>query len=405
MSRTTEELPAAPATATRRGWLAVYAVAVATFADVTSEMLPIGLLTPIGTSMHVTDGVAGLVVTVPGIVAAVSAPAVTLGCARVERRLLLCALIALLLVANAVSALAPNFAVLLAARVLVGVSIGGVWSIVASLVVRLVPERNAGTATSLAFSGIAVASVLGVPAGTQLGEIADWRAGFTAMAALSALVLAALWLTMPRLPVTRPARLDDVPALLRDTRVRGTLVVTLSLVTGHFAAYTYIRPVLEDVSGITPTLISALLLGYGLAGVASNFLAGATATRDPRRTLLALTGLLAASILLAPVIGRTVPGAIALVVAWGLGYGGVSVTAQTWLLALAPQARESASSLFVAVFNAAIALGALVGGRVLDAFSLTAVLWCGGALAALALLAMSLSAGARRGRDRAVLRA
>ncbi|MEV0279246.1 MFS transporter [Streptomyces sp. NPDC050610] len=405
MSRTTEELPTAPAAATRRGWLAVFAVAVATFADVTSEMLPIGLLTPIGEAMHVTDGVAGLVVTVPGIVAAVSAPAVTLGCARVDRRLLLCALIALLLAANAVSALAPNFAVLLAARVLVGVSIGGVWSIVASLVVRLVPERNAGTATSLAFSGIAVASVLGVPAGTQLGELADWRAGFTAMAALSAVVLAALWLTMTPLPVIRPARLDDVPALLRDTRVRGTIIVTLLLVTGHFAAYTYIRPVLEEVSGITPTLISGLLLGYGLAGVASNFLAGARAIRDPRRTLLVLTGLLAASVLLAPVLGRTLPGAIVLVVAWGLGYGGVSVTAQTWLLALAPQARESASSLFVAAFNAAIALGALIGGRVLDAFSLTAVLWCGGALAASALLAMSLSAGARRGRDRAVLRA
>lgn len=397
MPRTTE-LPSAqegfgPRSATPlTSWLAVCSVAVGIFSVVTTEMLPVGLLTSLAADLRVSDGTAGLALTVPGIVAALSAPLLTVSVGRLDRRLVLCGLMGLLAAANLLSALAPAFPVLLFARVLVGISIGGVWSIAASLAARLVPERSVGAATSVIFSGIAVASVLGVPAGTLMGDLADWRTAFAAVGGLALAVTVAMAVLLPPLPATRTVRLGDVPGLFRIPRLRTGLVVTVLLVIGHFGAYTYVRPVLEDVSGVDSGLISTLLLCYGVAGIAGNFLAGSAAHRDPRRTLLVLCALLAAAELLVPLLGRTTPGAIALLVLWGLAYGGVSVTTQTWVLRAAPQAREAASALFVGAFNMAIALGALLGGQVADRTTVSAVMWCGGALAALALLATAVPA-------------
>ncbi|WP_435241817.1 MFS transporter [Streptomyces cucumeris] len=389
-----------PHTSPLRSWLAVVAVAFGTFSVVTTEMLPVGLLTSIGSTLDVSDGTAGLAMTVPGIVAAVAAPLLTVGVAGLDRRLVLTALMGLLAAANLLAALAPGFPVLLTARVLVGVSIGGVWSIAAGLALRLVPEKSAGHATAIVFSGIAVASVLGVPAGTLIGDLIDWRAAFAVMAVLSLAVAAALAITLPRLPATEAIRLREVPGLFREVRLRVALTTTLLLVTGHFCAYTYIRPVLEDVAGVRTGLISGLLLAYGVAGIAGNFLAGATAHRDPRRTLVVIFILLATAELLVPVTGGSLAGATALLVLWGLAYGGVSVTSQTWVLHAAPAAREAASALFVGVFNVAIALGALLGGRVADGAGPTAVMWCGGALAVLALLNVAVFGGRGRGSGR-----
>ncbi|CAM5576186.1 MULTISPECIES: MFS transporter [Streptomyces] len=373
-----------------RAWAAVVAVAVGTFSVVTTEMLPVGLLTSIGSALGVSDGTAGLAMTVPGLVAAFAAPLLTVTVGRFDRRLVLCGLMGLLAVANLLSALAPGFAVLLFARVLVGVSIGGVWSIAGGLAVRLVPERSVGHATTLIFSGIAVASVLGVPIGTLIGDLVHWRIAFAAIAALSLAVAAAMAVTLPPLPTAGTIRLREVPGLFRNVRLRTGLITTSLLVTGHFGAYTYLRPVLEDVAGVGTGLISTLLLAYGVAGIAGNFLCGTTAHRDPRRTLMVIFTLLAAAELLIPVAGATTAGAAALLLVWGLAYGGVSVTCQTWVLHAAPDAREAASALFVGVFNVAIALGALLGGRAADGIAVPSVMWFGGALVVLALATMAL---------------
>ncbi|MFF1381391.1 MFS transporter [Streptomyces sp. NPDC058308] len=382
----------------RRDRLAVLTVAAATFSVVTTEMLPVGLLTSVGSGLHVSDGTAGLAVTLPGIVAGFAAPLLPVAARRADRRTVLSVLMVLLAAADVVSALAPSFGVLLAARVLVGVCIGGVWAVAAGLGVRLAGEEGAGRATAVIFSGIAVASVLGVPAGTLLGELAGWRWGFAALAVLALAVAALLATVLPRLPAHEGAGLRAVPGLLRIGRLRAGLLAITLLVTGHFAAYTYIRPVLERVPGIDAGLISLLLLAYGTAGVVGNFAGGAAAARDPRRALLMIcAGLTAVLLLMVPAAGSTAA-SVALLVAWGLAYGGVSVSAQNWVMAAAPHAREAASALFAGVFNVAIALGALFGGRVADGRGAGAVLWLGGGLAGLALVAVACAGAARRGR-------
>lgn len=372
----------------RGGWPAVGALAAATFTVVTSEMLPVGLLTPIGRDVGVSAGTAGLTLTVTGLVAAVSAPLLTMLVGRLDRRWVLVALMVMLAAANGLAAAASDVVVLLAARVLVGLGMGGVWALAAGLAVRLVPQRRVPAATSLVFSGVAAASVLGVPAGTLVGELGGWRAAFWAMGVVCAVVAVALSVLLPPLPTAGAVRLGGVLRLFGLAPVRTGLLLVALLVTGHFAAYTYVRPVVEETAGAGAAQIGTLLLAFGLAGLVGNFAAGAVAARAPRGTLLVLCGVLSCAVLLTPALGAALGvagGAVALVV-WGLAYGGVSVGTQTWLTAAAPGAREAASALFVAVFNGAIALGALAGGRAVDGWGATGVLWLGGALAAAALV-------------------
>ncbi|MFB4286507.1 MFS transporter [Nonomuraea sp. ATR24] len=364
----------APAAAPAR-WLAVTSVAAGTFTLVTSEMLPVGLLTEIAASLGVSDGTAGLMMTAPGLVAAASAPVLAFTTRRLDRRIMLLALMALLAAGNLMGALAPNYPVMLAARVLTGVSIGGFWAIAAGLGPRLVPERAVGRATSVILSGVAVASVLGVPAATFVSSFAGWRTAFAAMGAGALVLLALLAATLPPLPGT-----DSRGALSGafSGPLRLVLVLTVLIVAGHFAAYTYVRPFMEQVTHAGPMLVGVALLLYGAAGVAGNFAAGARAARNPAAVLITLVALMVAGMAALPLIGLP----LAVLVVWGLGYGGVGVTLQLWIMRAG--GGELGTALFVGAFNVSIALGALAGGRVADGVSVTAVMWLGAALTALA---------------------
>jgi predicted MFS family arabinose efflux permease len=367
-----------------RRWVAVAAVAVGTFLLVTAEQLPVGLLTPVGADLRVTDGVAGLMVTVPGIVAAVAAPLVPVLVGRLDRRVLLGALMALMTLANALSALAPTYPVLIGSRVLVGVAIGGFWAVAGGLATRLVPGPDVPRATALIFGGVAAANVLGVPIGTLLGGFAGWRVAFGALSALAAVVLVALFALLPPLVADRPVRLGALLAQLRNRGVSTGILVTLLVVTGHFAAYTFVSPVLQERAGVPGALVGPLLLGFGAAGIVGNFVAGVAVARRLYRTVLGIVVALALVLALHALLGTGAVSGIALLLLWGLAYGGVSVSLQSWMIAAAPRAVEAATALWVAVFNLAIGLGALVGGLVVDSAALAGVLWLAAALFLLA---------------------
>ncbi|MEU6237933.1 MFS transporter [Kitasatospora sp. NPDC047058] len=386
-------LPAAdPAAADRsagvplRGWLALVSVAVGTFAMVTAEQLPMGLLTPIGGAFDVSEGAAGLMVTVPGLVASAAAPLLPVLIRRTDRRAVLVGLLGLMAAANLLSVLAPSFAVLLASRFLVGISIGGFWALAAGIAVRMVPAAYVGRATAITFGGATAANVLGVPAGTLIGEFASWRAAFATVGGLGLLVVAALLVLLPSLPATEPVRLGTLAAQFRNRAVRAGVLATFLLVGGHFVAFTFVSPVLQDVSGIGQGMVGPLLLVFGAAGILGNFLAGGLVGRDVRTVITAIGLLLAAILALFPLVGTNPVGGIALLIGWGLAFGGVPVSVQTWILQSAPRDAEAATALNTSVFNLAIALGALFGGLVVNAFSLTAALWTAAAIGLLTAL-------------------
>ncbi|MCX4739140.1 MFS transporter [Streptomyces antibioticus] len=379
-------------------WAAVLALAGATFSVVTTEMLPVGLLTPLGDGLGVSAGTAGLALTLPGLVAAVAAPLLPVAVRRADRRRVLVGLSLLLAAADLLSAFAPGVAALLVARALVGVCIGGVWAIAAGLAVRLVPAASVGRATAVVFSGIAVASVLGVPAGTVLGATAGWRWAFAGLAVLAVAVAAALALALPPLPAERTVGTGELRRVAALPGVRRGLAVVGLLVTGHFAAYTYVRSVLERVPGLGAGAAGTLLLGYGVAGVVGTFAAGPAAARGPRRTVCVVAAGVTAVVALLVPAGGSLGASALLLVLWGFVYGGVAVSAQTWLTAAAPRAPEAVSALIAAVFNTAIALGAFTGGRTADTAGATGVLWLGAGLALLSVLAALPRPAARRAR-------
>ncbi|ACZ83873.1 major facilitator transporter [Streptosporangium roseum DSM 43021] len=388
--------------ASRARWLAVSSVAVGTFTIVTSEMLPVGLLTSIAATLGVSEGTAGLMMSAPGLVAAVSAPVLAITTRRLDRRVMLLGLMALLAVANLAGAFAPNYPVMLAARVLTGVSIGGFWAFAAGLGPRLVPEASVGRATSIILAGVSVASVLGVPAATFISSFAGWRTAFIAMGVLALVLLALLATTLPPLPGESRARASEplpheAPAHASQGRLtwlsgplKVVLVLTVLIVSGHFAAYTYVRPFLEQVSHAGPAFVGTALLLYGAAGVAGNFVAGAWAARNPKPVLVTLAVLMALSMAALPLIGLP----LILLVVWGLGYGGVGVTLQLWIMRSG--GGEMGTALFVGAFNVSIALGSFAGGRIVDSVSISAVMWVGAALAVVSAGAAGISGRSRQ---------
>ncbi|MEU6784403.1 MFS transporter [Nonomuraea angiospora] len=363
--------------AVRARWLAVSSVAVGTFTVVTSEMLPVGLLTSIAATLGVSDGTAGLMMSAPGLVAAVSAPVLALTARRLDRRTILIGLMALLAVANLVGAFASGYAVILAARVLTGVSIGGFWAFAAGLGTRLVPERSVGRATSIILAGVSVASVLGVPAATFVSSFEGWRSAFAGMGVVALALTAVLYATLPPLPGEAPDRTAGSWGGWLSGPLKTVLVMTVLVVSGHFAAYTYVRPFLEQVSHAGPALVSTILLLYGAAGVAGNFAAGAWAARNPKPVLIALAALIALATAALASIGLP----LVVLLVWGFGYGGVGVTLQLWIMRAG--GGELGTALFVGAFNVSIALGAFAGGRVVDGVSISAVMWLGSGLAVL----------------------
>ncbi|MBI0375656.1 MFS transporter [Streptomyces albiflaviniger] len=371
-----------------KGWPAVVSVMLGIFAIVTTEILPIGLLTSIGSSFTVSDGMAGLMMTMPGFLAAVAAPLVTAVTARFDRRLMLCAFMLLLALANFLAAAAPDYWLVLTSRIMVGITIGGFWSIGAGLAERLVPPASVGRATAVIFSAVPLGSVLGVPTGTLIGDLAGWRTAFTVMGALTVGVLVMLLLLVPPLPPVRATRLSVLRGMLRGVDIRFALLLTFLVVLAHFGTYTYVTPFLEQVTHAGGGLITTFLLLYGAAGILGNFLGGAWVARYPRTVLELAAGLIAAATLLLPALGRWEAGALTLLIVWGIAYGAVPVASQTWFSKAAPHAPEAASVLFTASFQATISLGALVGGVVLDHSSPSAVMALGGCTAVLMVLTL-----------------
>jgi len=273
---------------TRAAWLAVLSVGIGSFALVTTEFLPVGLLPSIAAELRISEGPAGMMVTLPGIIAAFAAILVTIGIGKTDRRYVIAGLPTTRIVSNLIVAFSDSFTLILVARALLGVGVGGFWAIGGAIGTRLVSAPYAARATSIIFAGVSVGTVAGVPAGALLGEIAGWRAAFLATGAVGAVVLVLQLALMPSLPAAGSLTFRQVPELLRIKKARLGMAVTLLVFIGRFSAYTYVTPFLVQVAQLGAGVISALFLAYGVAGFIGNLLGGWLVARSVRRSLMAV---------------------------------------------------------------------------------------------------------------------
>ncbi|WP_025272083.1 MFS transporter [Haloglycomyces albus] len=368
-------------------WLAVISVAMGVFTLVTSEILPVGLLTPIADGLSVAEGTAGLMVATPGLMAAVSAPILTVATAKADRRKVLMVLSLLVVIANVVSAISESFTTVLAARVLVGIATGGFWSIAGGIALRIAPHGKVSKAVALVYGGGGAATVAGVPLVTIVGDAVSWRASFLVVAGLAALTFVFLLIFVPALPSQGSVRVGQLTDLLRSNRgVQVGAMLTVLFVAGHFTAYTYVRPVLQS-GGISAAEISLLLVVFGIAGLTGNALAAVLLEKHLTGTLIGIAALMGAATAGMAVVPLSLVSAALLMLMWGLAFGLLAPSVQSWYLRAAPDAAELSTAINTFFFNLSIAVASFVGGLLVDEIAVTAVLWAGSALAVTAAAA------------------
>jgi predicted MFS family arabinose efflux permease len=371
-----------------RSVIALLALSVSTFVFVTIETLPIGLLPLISDDLRVPQTAVGLLVTGYGLVVVVASIPLTRWTRHVPRRPLLAGLLGMTVAATTVSALAEAYPVLLASRLVGALSQALFWSIVVPTAAALVPVRVRGRALSILFAGSSLAAVIGVPAGTWLAQLVDWRTAFLAVAALGLLSLLVVATLLPDAPADGGQGPDRGSAPDRG-RYLALLAAIALTVTGAFTAFTYVSPFLVEVGGFSLAATAPLLLVRGTAGVLGVVAVGLVVDRNPRLTMTAVVGLQAVALGVQYAFG-TVPVAAAVAVTTaGLTIAALSGTIGARLLVVAPVTTTMASAWTSTAFNVGITGGALLGGLLLPAGVRSTAL--AGALLSLGALAVLLA--------------
>jgi predicted MFS family arabinose efflux permease len=393
-------LPSNPdeAASALREWLAVVAVTIGAFAFVTTEFLPVGLLPHIARDFGVLPGMAGLLVTIPGIVAAISAPGLMMAAGRMDRRHVFLLLTTLLLASNVVCALAPNLVVMLIGRALLGAALGGFWTLATAAAGRLVQQKDTARAMSIILTGVGCATVMGVPLGTFIADIASWRASFAATGALVAVALIAQYFLVPSLPSAEALRIHDLISLLRRSHVQKSVLMVGLVFGAHFCAYTYIAPFLLANEHFSMQNITWLLLGFGAIGFVSNLMASSFVARSPRTAIAVVASVLMLALVSLPVFRNSHAGVIAILLVWGACFGALPLTFSMWMTRATRERPEAGSALLVSIVQIAIAAGSFIGGGLVDRFGIPSDLLFGGALAMLGLAVLA-SFNLRAGND------
>jgi predicted MFS family arabinose efflux permease len=366
-------------------WAAVVSLSLGVFGLVTAEFLPASLLTRMAADLDISDGAAGQAVTATAIVGAIAGLTLAILTKAIDRRLVLWTFTLLLILSNLLAATATGLTTLLLARVVLGIALGGFWSMAGALAMRLVPMRLVPRAMSIVLTGVSVATVTAAPVGAYVGDIWGWRAAFVIGAAVGLVALAVQLATVPKLPPVAAPSFGTFIELLGRPSMRIALIALVLVVSGHFAGFTYIRPFLEQVPALGIETISLVLLGYGIGGFFGNF-AGAFVIERSLRAAVGLGSLMIAAmaILLVAFGSSSVLSGVAIAI-WGFAFGWLPVGFQTWIVRAAPDQAESGGGLLVTGFQVAITFGAVFGGLLVDGF---------GPLGAVSYSALAASVGA-----------
>ena len=377
--------------------LALWALTLSAFAIGTTEFVIVGLIPTIASSLGISVPSAGLLVSLYALGVAIGAPVLTALTGRMPRKHLLTGLMALFTIGNLVAWLAPSYEALVAARVLTGLAHGVFFSVGTTIATSLVPREKAASAIALMFSGLTVALVTGVPLGTFIGQNFGWQSTFLAVALLGVIALAGTLLLVPHnISAGKPSSLLAQLAVLRKPRLLLVYAMTMLGYGGSFIAFTYLVPILQQVSGFSAGSVSLVLLVYGVSVALGNVWGGRMADRKgPVRALQIVFGLLALVLFTFSFTASNHWLALATVFAWGaVAFGnvpGLQVYVVQQAERSAPDAIAVASGLNIAAFNVGIAGGAWLGGIIVSRMGLLATPWIGALVVVGALLLTTLA--------------
>jgi MFS transporter, DHA1 family, inner membrane transport protein len=378
--------------------LALWALTLSAFAIGTTEFVIVGLIPTIASSLGVSVPSAGLLVSLYALGVAVGAPVLTALTGRVPRKHLLLGLMALFTVGNLIAWMAPGYEALMAARVLTGLAHGVFFSIGSTIATGLVSREKAASAIALMFTGLTVALVTGVPLGTFIGQNFGWQTTFLAVSLLGVIAFVGSLVLVPNnIRNSTPASLLAQLSVLKKPRLLLVYAMTTLGYGGTFIAFTYLAPILQDVSGFSPSSVSLVMLVYGVSVAFGNIWGGKLADRKgPVRALQIVFALLALVLFVLTFTAVNAWLAVATVLAWGaVAFGnvpGLQVYVVQQAERDAPHAIDVASGLNIAAFNVGIAAGAWAGGLIVTHLGLLATPWIG-ALVVIGALGLTTLAG------------
>ncbi|WP_072202753.1 MFS transporter [Enterobacter hormaechei] len=348
-------------------WSGVFAMTLCVFALIASEFMPVSLLTPMAQTLRVTEGMAGQGIAISGAFAVVTSLFISVLAGTLNRKTLLLGLTCIMAISGAVIALAPNYLTYMAGRALIGIVVGGFWSMSAATAMRLVPVHRVPLALAIFNSGNALATVVAAPLGSWLGSVVGWRGAFFCLVPVA--IIAFVWqlLSLPSMPVTRQAAASrNVFTLFRRRVVTLGMLGVGIFFMGQFTLFTYIRPFLETVTRVDDATVTLVLLVIGVAGFIGTTLIGRVLKRGFYPTLMAIPVLMAITALALIAFGSQVAIVTALLGLWGLISTAAPVGWWAWVPRTFPQNAEAGGGLMVAMVQLSIALGSTVGGLLFD---------------------------------------
>jgi predicted MFS family arabinose efflux permease len=317
----------------KASWSAVFALSLCVATLITSEFMPVSLLTPIAVDLQLTEGQAGQAIAVSGVFAVLTSLFIAALTPRLDRRAVLQWLTALMLVSGLITALAPNYVMLMAGRALVGVVIGGFWSLSAATVMRLVPAPDVPRGLAILNGGNALATTIPAPVGSFLGQYIGWRGAFFTVVPLAAITLIWLFLTLPSMPNRKRADALAAFKVLRRPGVPLGMAAAALFFMGQFALFTYIRPFLETVTRVDVAMLSLLLLVLGVAGLLGTFVIGLVLRTRLHAALVGMPLAMAALAFGLVGFGSSLGATAGLLALWGL----IGTAAAGWLVGLGEQ--------------------------------------------------------------------
>lgn len=371
--------------------LALWALTLSAFAIGTTEFVIVGLIPTIAASLHVSLPSAGMLVSLYALGVAIGAPVLTALSSRLPRKTLLLTLMALFTLGNLLAWQAPAYGMLAIARVLTGLTHGVFFSIGSTIATSLVPRQKAASAIALMFSGLTVALVTGVPLGTFIGQTFGWQTTFLAVSGLGLIALAGSWLLVPdNIARTAPTSLLGQFSVLGKPRLLLVYAMTALGYGGSFIAFTYLAPMLEQVSGFKASATGVLMLIYGISVAVGNVWGGRLADRKgPVRALQIIFAGLALALVLLALTASSQWLVVLTILLWGAVAFGNVAGLQLYVVQQAqrdaPHAVDVASGLNIAAFNLGIAFGAWAGGLIVEAMGIMATPWIGALIVLLAL--------------------
>ncbi|MEG9499597.1 sugar transporter [Mannheimia indoligenes] len=367
-------------------FLRVFTLAFAAFIVITTEFIPIALLSDIAASFQMETSSTGIMITVYAwVVFGLSLPLMLLT-AKMERKKLLILLFTLFTLSHILSVVAWNFWVLLISRIIIAVSHAIFWSITASLVIRVAPKDKKRQALGMLALGSSLAMILGLPLGRMIGQALGWRATFSIIGVIAFIVVIMLWRLLPYLPSKNAGSMKSLPILFKRPLLVGIFLLVILIVSGHFTAYSYIEPFMVQISAISPKTTTLILLVFGLAGITASFLFGKLYGKAPNKFILSGIGIIMLSQLSLLLLSGSTIAMFALAFVWGIGITGMSIALQMKVLELAPDATDVAAAIFSGTYNLGIGAGALLGGVTINQLGLANIGLVGGGLAFIAIL-------------------